>query len=290
MDKKKRALGRGLDSLIPSRKDFQFQMIPVERIKTNKYQPRNRVVKDQSFQELVNSIREKGVIEPIIVSRDNGKYLIIAGERRYRAALEAGQLTVPAVIREDLNENDILELALIENIHRKDLSPIEEARAFKLLIEKFNYTHEELAEKLSVSRPKITNLLRLLSLPEEIQGMIESGEITEGHARAILSLEDEQLMIATAREVATNKLSVRQTEELVKKIKANTASEGQSTRAKKSLSDPNLASLAERLTRTIQGKVEIKGSPKKGKIIIHYHSPDDLDRIANQLMKLKGEE
>ncbi len=288
MDKRKRALGRGLDSLIPTKKDFQFQMIPVERIMTNKYQPRKKIKKDQSFEELVQSIKEKGIIEPIIVSRNNGKYVIIAGERRYRAAIEAGLMTIPAVIREDLAEKDLLELAIIENIHREDLNPIEEARAFSILIEKFNYTHEELAEKLSVSRPKITNLLRLLHLPEEIQFLIENGELTEGHARALLSLEEQESRIQIAREIIKNNLSVRQTEQLIKNIKQNSTTKVTSKQKQKF--DPNLRTLAERLTRTIQGKVEIKGTTQKGKIIIHYHSSDDLDKIADQLMKLKSEE
>ncbi len=286
-NRKKRALGRGLDSLIPSKKKINFQMLPVDAVIPNKYQPRRKISKDESYQELVNSIREKGVIEPIIVSRlENNKYMIIAGERRFKASIDAGKREIPAIVREDVDEKSILEYALIENIHREDLNPIEEALGFKLLIEEFGYTHEQLAQKLAVSRTKITNLLRLLKLPEEIKKMVESGELTEGHARALLSLEP-SVMIKVAEEIVDKNLSVRQTEELVREIRKR-EKVTKKTREKKI--DPDLRALAEKLTSRIKSKVEIKGTTSKGKIIIHYYSPEELDLIAEFLNKFNSEE
>ena len=290
MERKKKALGRGLDSLIPTKNKPQFHAISLDKIIPNKYQPRRSAKKDTAFEELAKSIKEKGVIEPVIVSKDSatGKYMLIAGERRYRASLEAGLTEIPAVVREDIDEKDIIEIALIENIHREDLNPVEEAKAFKILIDEFNYTHEKLAQKLSISRSRVTNYLRLLNLPEEIKEMLASGLLTEGHARALLSLEDEEIMKETAKEIINRNLTVRETEELVKKIKKNLsiAGEGRKTHVK----DPNIDNLAQKLSSSLKNKVEIRGTTGKGKIIIHYYNPEELNAISKYLMKFGREE
>jgi len=283
MTKSKKVLGRGLESLIPDvgKKDT-YKYVDIHKISKNKYQPRKDFKKNQNFINLVASIKEKGVVEPLILKTEaNGKYSIIAGERRYRAALEAGLTKVPAVIRNNIDtDEELLELALIENIHREDLNAIEAAKAYDILLKKFSYTHEQMAEKLSISRVAITNKLRLLSLPEQIMKLIINEQLTEGHARVLLGLKEEKLINSTAKQVILNHLSVRQTEKLVKEIISNNDNKKITKKT-----DPNILEISQKISYLLNSKVDIKGDTKKGKIIIYYKDSQQLDEIIKYLRK-----
>ncbi len=282
---KKTGLGQGVGLLFDEEQEKFFEC-DINKIIPNKYQPRTHF-NPEDLQELADSIHEKGIIQPLIVtSGSNGDFELIAGERRLRASKLAGLSHVPVILLEVDHEDSLLEIALIENVQRTDLNPIEEAEAYKKLIEKFGYTQEETAKRVGKQRSTVTNMLRLLKLPEIIRRDITDGLLSEGHGRALVKLADEPLKIQEIRNIIIkNGLSVRQTEKIIKK-----ASVPQS-RPKKTIQIPIEAmplayknSLVTQLTNRLNSKVAISQNGSRGKIEIEYYSLDDLDRVADLLL------
>jgi ParB family chromosome partitioning protein len=270
----KKALGKGLESLIPKKEEI-LQEIEIERIIPGVSQPRTDF-NEETLKELAQSIKEKGIIQPIVVSRvGDGTFRIIAGERRWRASKIAGLEKIPAVIK-DVSPIEAVEIALIENIQREDLDPVETATAFDKLIREFNLTQEELSTRVGKDRATIANYLRILKLPDEVKHYLKQGTITMGHAKAILSIEDTQKQIEIANMVAKKSLSVRQTEELVKKT-------DKPKLLKEKLAE--IEELEDRLTSELGSKVKILHKGKKGKLEIFYNSLDELDGILQRIFK-----
>lgn len=295
----KKALGKGLGSLIPgsTRTEAQGQKLlelPLDDIITNPAQPRKLFSKD-ALDELSQSIEEKGVLQPLVVRHiGGGKYELIAGERRFRAARQAGLNLVPVIVK-NVDDNEVLELALIENIQRENLNPIEEALAYRDLLSKFQHTQEELAKRLGKDRSSIANALRLLKLPESIRNQLISNELSMGHARAILSIEDRDQQLQIASDIVANSLSVRDVESLIRRLKeaptdttaadVNPAEETtERTRAKSLIRD-----FVEKVERLLKGKlntfVSVKGNQQQGKIILTYNSADELNRLTQKLVE-----
>lgn len=284
LTKNKKALGKGLGALIPDIENTEndnVMEIDVQQIRPNSNQPR-RIFDDSKLEELAQSITQHGVIQPLIVVRIDNGYQIVAGERRWRAAVQANLSKVPVVIR-DLSEQEIMEIALIENIQREDLNDIEMALAYKELMGKYNITQGDLAKQLGKSRVSITNTLRLLQLPRMIQQYIQDDKITSGHARTLITLPD-NLRIKYAEKIIDHNLSVRETEQLVSRAKANN---GDKDNISKSSSKDDkvyngiLQEVEEQLQIILGTKVSIKNNKSKGKIEINYYSNEDLDRISN---------
>jgi ParB family transcriptional regulator, chromosome partitioning protein len=272
----KTALGKGLDALIPDRGDNIIQ-VDIDRIMPGKEQPR-RVFNDDALKELAASIKEKGVLQPVILSRTgDGTFNIIAGERRWRASKLAGLKKIPSLIK-NVASKDALEIALIENIQREDLNPIETAEAFNRLQRDFEMTQEQLADKVGKERATVANYLRLLRLPDEVKDLVYSGALSMGHARALLSLEGRLNQIEAARRVVKKGLSVRETELLVRKpVKPERV-----TVAK----DPQIRSLEERLKKSLGSKVHlVQKNKKSGRIEIEYSSLEELDRLLDILIQ-----
>jgi len=270
---KRVALGMGLDALLPDRLEGEFFLCPIEEIYPSPHQPRKHFI-DETIEELAQSIREKGLIQPVILKRgESDGYELIAGERRWRAAQKAGLSEVPAVLRE-AEEKEVLELALIENLQREDLNPVEEARAYRRLMDEAGLTQNEMASKIGKSRAAVANSLRLLGLPKAALEALENGVITAGHARAILAAQGERQ--SQVFEAVVNKgLSVRQAEELASKAEPEKAA------GKPMPGDPNIKALEERISRTLSARVSVKHGKAKGRgrITIEYASLDDMDRI-----------
>ncbi len=291
MATKKRGLGRGLDALIAGRNpeellseekqgDDLLKALPVDLIQRGRYQPRIDM-KTERLQELADSIKAQGVVQPIVVRPiAEGRYEIIAGERRWRAAQLAGLHEIPAVIR-DVSDQAAMCLALIENIQRENLNPIEEARALERLLHEFEMTHDGVADAVGRSRASVSNLMRLLELRPEVREMVESGDLEMGHARALLGLTQARQMEA-ARKVVSKGLSVRATEQLVRQLHA-----GDQSSAKKSggrRRDPNITGLEQDLAERLGARVEIKSGQKgRGSVVIHYSSLDELDGILQHI-------
>lgn len=278
----RQALGKGLGALIPDKSISEingkkiFQFCGIEEIQPNPHQPR-KTFADPQLQELVDSIREKGILQPLMVRRKAGGFELIAGERRWRAAQKAGVKEVPIIIK-DISDSELLELSLIENIQREDLNPVEEGEAYKGLMEQFHLTQEEISKKVGKDRSTITNTLRLLKLPPEIRQSLIEGTVTMGHARAFLSLEGPDKQKLAFKKVLADGLSVRQTESLVKRLREKKASP-----APKSKTDWD--PLIEELQRILGTKVRIIGQGKRGKIEIEFYSPEELDRIIDRLKR-----
>lgn len=304
----KRGLGRGLDNLIPTDDGGSSskasatktivtktevkevikkveQTLNINRIEPNKNQPRKHFDED-ALAELADSIKQFGVIEPLVVVKRKGYYELIAGERRWRAARLAGLKEVPVVIK-DYNEQEIVEIALIENIQREDLNPIEEAHAYERLIKEFNLKQDEVADRVSKSRTTITNSLRLLKLTDKVQQMLIDDMLSTGHVRALISIDDPELQYNAAMYIFDKKLSVRETESYVKKLlteKKNVATE------EVAVTDYSFLykEIEERLKDVLGTKAVIKAKGKnKGKIEIEYYSEDDLDRITHMLYNIR---
>lgn len=289
----KKGLGKGLDSLITkkvsetastenvSRETF----LNINKVEPNPNQPRKRFNEDK-LQELADSIKVHGIIQPLVVQKENDRYIIIAGERRWRAARLAGVKEVPVVIR-DFTEQELYEVALIENIQRQDLDPIEEANAYSNLIKEHHLTQDEVAERVSKSRVAITNSLRLLKLDQRVQQMVIDELLTGGHARALISIEDPEEQYNLANRIFDEKLSVRETEKLVKKIlhpKPATETEEPVSEADEAI----YRDLEENLKTIIGSKVRIMRKPGgKGNIEIEYYSTDELDRIIDLLRSVR---
>jgi ParB family transcriptional regulator, chromosome partitioning protein len=281
---KKLGLGQGVGLLFGEQKEKYFEC-DIEAILPNKYQPREHF-DETDLQNLAQSIKEKGIIQPLIVTacKDSENYELVAGERRLRASKIVGLKKVPVVVHEVDSNTTRLELALIENIQRTDLNPLEEAEAYRKLIENFGYTQEETANKVGKQRSTIANLLRLLKLPESIQRDISGGLLSEGHARSLIRLLEEPLKLLEARDsIIKNSLSVRQTEKMVKRLASPSPSKATKL-PKEEISQSYCTSLAIDLTNYLNSKVTIHHSSGRGKIEIDFYSPDDLDRVTNLLM------
>ena len=278
----RQVLGKGLGALIPEKpsSDFEgkktFQVCGIEEIQPNPYQPR-KAFGNGKLQELVSSIREKGILQPLVVRRKGDHFELIAGERRWRAAQKAGVKDVPILIRE-VQEAEILELSLIENIQRENLNPIEEAEAFKGLMDQFHLTQEEISRKVGKDRTTVTNTLRLLKLPQEIKQSLVEGLISMGHARAFLSLEGADKQRMALKKLLSVGLSVRQTENLVKRLQGK-------SHVAHSKKDREWNPLVEELQRALGTKVRIVGRGKRGRIEIEFYSPGELDRILDLLRR-----
>jgi len=270
----KTALGKGLEALIPDKGEEVIQL-DIDRIFPGEQQPR-KTFRDDSLKELSSSIKEKGVLQPIIVSRSgDGTFRLVAGERRWRAAALAGLKKIPSLIK-NVASRDSLEIALIENIQREDLNPVEAAEAFNKLITDFNLTQEELSDKVGKDRATIANYLRLLKLPDEVKTLLYNGSLSLGHAKAILAIEGKANQIEAARKILKKGLSVRDAESLSKKMPASSRP--------KSAKDPQISSLEEKLIRNLGTKVRIMNQGKKGKIEIEYYSLEELDRLLDILL------
>lgn len=283
--KRANRLGRGLSALIPDTKDSidskDIVTIDLSKVYPNESQPR-KVFDETKIQVLCESIKNYGVLQPIVVKPDDkGKYMIIAGERRYRASNMAKQKDIPAVIK-DIPMKDVMEIALIENLQREDLNCIEEALAYRGLIEHYNVTQEEISEAVGKSRPHITNTLRLLNLGEKIIEMIERGYLTAGHGKALLRVSDIDLQLELANKVVEEELSVRETERLAKKIFENNTDETDNKIKEK---DIFIVDVEEKLRNIFGTKVNISKGKKKGKIEIEYYNDDDLNNIVSMLLE-----
>lgn len=283
----KKGLGKGLGALIPGagREDGSPTDIPIDQIKLNPYQPR-KSSDDEKFQDLVRSVRLHGILQPIVVRGDGeGNYEVVAGERRVRAATAAGLSRIPAVIKEFTNEQS-LEVALIENLQREDIGPLEAAAAYKRLVEEFGLTQDDIAFRIGKSRPSITNTLRLLNLPEDIQRSISAGEISEGHARALLAVTDLDQQKAIWQRILEEQLSVRQTERLCRGVGLSDVSRETSPGPKGSAPaerDPNLLEVEDQLRRLFGTRVAITIGRDRGKIEIEFYNEEDLSRILGLL-------
>lgn len=273
---KRRALGRGLEALIPDRKEEEGPLYcSIYEISPSSIQPR-KIFDDKKLDELAASIKEKGVIQPLIVRRSNGRYELIAGERRWRASKKAGIKEVPIVVFE-ATDKESLELAVVENIQREDLNPIEEAEAFRRFVDDFGYSQDELAKKVGKDRTTITNALRLLKLPSEIKAELSVGNLTVGHARTLLSVENAVVQRDICGKILRKGLSVREAEKLVKKCQTG-------TKKIKASKNHSLDYLEDELRTVLGTKVQVKLKGKGGRIEIEFYSMDELDRLV-ELMR-----
>lgn len=275
--KKKTALGKGIGALLESTVEEinnKFFVCPIEDLRPGEKQPRKKF-DDQKLLELAASIREKGIIQPLIVRKCEGFFEIVAGERRWRAAQKAGLHELP-VILEDLTEESALEIALIENLQREDLNPIEEADAYRALIDTFSLSHEEVARKVGKDRSTVANSLRLLKLPRETRQDVIDGALSMGHARALLSLETEDDILEARHEIVRKGMSVRETESLVKRIKRKAL---EIPKKRSQGMDPELSALMDKLKQSLGTQVKISPRGKGGKIEISYFSDQDFERI-----------
>ncbi|MBA3691077.1 MAG: ParB/RepB/Spo0J family partition protein [Actinobacteria bacterium] len=286
---KRGGLGRGLSALIPAAVEeggSGLLEIPVQGVSPNPKQPRTHF-DDETIDSLAASIREVGILQPIVVRRVAGGYELIAGERRLRAARRAGLATIPAVIR-DSDDTDTLREAIIENIHREDLGPIELAEAFRALLDDLGLKQETLAERLGVSRSHIANTIRLLQLFPEVQQLLADGKIQAGHARTLLGLPDQEAQAALALRAAAEGLSVREVEELVRLFVDGPPSPTEPSTAKTS-GDPatrgaGMAEIEEILSEQLATRVQIELTKKRGRVVIEFGSPDDLERIVSEII------
>jgi ParB family chromosome partitioning protein len=277
-------LGKGLSALIQvaeTNDDTKAYFIcPIEQIRPNRNQPRKHFAADK-LEELAASIREKGIIQPLVVTKKDGFFEIIAGERRWRASQKAGLHEVPVVIRE-ASDDAVMELALIENIQRQDLNAIEEAHAYRSLVEHFNVSQEDVAKRVGKNRTTVTNALRLLKLPEVIQHDIVEERLSMGHARALLALESPELIEKARHEILHRQLSVRATEELVRRLKVNP--HPSAGRKRPQQPDLLMSSLEEQLQKRFQSRVAIRRvGTKGGRLEIHFNDSDELTRIVDLL-------
>lgn len=280
---RKGGLGKGLDALIPG--DFTPQtgggetLAPVTMIVPNPLQPRE-IMDAGNLAELAQSIKEHGILQPLIVTHDpmTGQYTLIAGERRLRAAKMAGLESVPVIIR-NVTDRERLELALIENVQRADLSPLETAEAYSQLAEDFGLSHEEISARVGKSRVAVTNTIRILKLPETVKKALAEGNITEGHARALLSLNTTQAQLAALQTILSHDLNVRQTEDLIRKLNGQ-----RSDPLPVKPADPEIVAIEEKLRQKLGTKVVLHNGQKGGTLTIHYYSDEELSGLLSQLL------
>lgn len=276
----RRALGKGIGALIPEKEITTQENIPqlkLGQIRPNPFQPREEF-DAQGLEELTQSIREKGIIQPILVRRRGDYYELIAGERRFRAAQMLKLEEIPAIIK-DVEDEDSLEISLIENIQRQDLNPIEEARAYKYLIDKFNLTQERVSEVLGKARVSVTNTLRLLNLPQEVQEEMRKGRISFAHGRALLEVTDANQQRRLAQQIISNRLSVNELENLIKQRRPKTSG----PKVKRTSGEPYVAVLEEELQHILATKVRIIKRKKRGHITVEFYSQEDLERIVKRM-------
>lgn len=292
----RRALGRGLGALLPSAPagpaPDAVQQVPITAIAPNPHQPRQRFHPER-LQELSDSIKVHGIMQPIVVRRQTSwdgsapeqRFMIIAGERRWRAAAMAGLTNVPALVR-DVPDSSVLELTLIENIQREDLNPIEVAEALARLAAEAKLTHEQIAERTGKDRVTVTNLLRLLRLPQQLRDYISEGKLSLGHAKALMGLPDEEAQKALGARIVVQGLSVRQAEGLVKGAEAlrKEKTAQPASVAGPEVQDPNIRAAVLEMERALGVRVRLEGDGRRGKIVIEYHTPDDLDRIYSRIV------
>ncbi|MEA2239650.1 MAG: ParB family transcriptional regulator, chromosome partitioning protein [Thermoanaerobaculia bacterium] len=284
----KKVLGRGLGALIPQRQEQPaaptearatqgLAEILISQIQPNPYQPR-KTFNEASIEDLARSVREHGIVQPLVVTRAGDKYKLIAGERRFRAAQKAGLTTVPALIKEMMQEGDALQIALIENIQREDLNPIEEALAYHQLHDEFQLTQEEISKRVGKERSTVANFLRLLKLPDPVKKLLASGQLSMGHARALLALESPKKQEQLADRVVRKNLNVRQTEGLASESSPKAAEK------KEKEKDVFTRDAEDKLQRTLRTKVEIDRRRRGGVIHIRYGSEEELIRVVDELM------
>ncbi len=280
---RKVVLGRGLEALIPKREENQatenstYRTIPLNLIVPNPVQPR-RHFDEKALQELSESLRTQGVLQPVVVKRAGNEFILIAGERRYRAARLSGLESIPAVIIEGKDESEMLQMALVENMQREDLNPLEMAEAFRQLMDEAGLTQNQLASQVGKSRAAVANILRLLTLPEKIKQMLREGQLSEGHARAILALDTDVAQARLAERIINEKLSVRGAEESVQRVRKRKLI------PKKRI--PILMEVENYLKQLFGTSVKIKPGLKRGRIEIEYYGDEDLDRILELFKKI----
>jgi ParB family chromosome partitioning protein len=276
---KRKALGKGLKAFIPEEygilKEERYAELEIEQLKPNPLQPRLKFDKE-SLDDLARSIKESGVLQPVIVVSEGNHYRIVVGERRWRAAQKIGLRKIPSLIR-SMPKVQQLEASLVENLQREDLNPLEIALAYQKLAQELDYTQQEIAEKVGKDRASVANYLRLLTLPKEIQDNLADRKISMGHARALIAVEDPKLQISLSRQIIQKQLSVRDVEKNVNRLKQSPPSQ------KKRSPDPDLKALQEQFVKLLATKVSISGSQKKGCIKIYYFSTDELNRIFEQI-------
>ena len=288
MSTQKKGLGRGLSALIPGASETSIESrdpratveVAVDRISPSPFQPRRRF-DETKIEELAASIRNQGIIQPLVVRPKGDGFELIAGERRWRAAMKAGLPRVPVVVR-DASDHEALQLALVENLQREDLNPIEEASGYRRLQEEFHWSQEEMADRVGKSRPAIANSMRLLALPAEVQHEVAAGNLPSGQARALLGLQAEALILSACRDVIARGLSTRETEKMVRLLVM-----GRKRRKAVPLIDPDLKSIVENLQRALGTRVRLmpKARSTKGKIEIEYYAMADLERIIQTITK-----
>jgi len=285
----KKGLGRGLNALIPQGSVFTggrtIVNIDVKKVFPNPRQPRT-TFNDETISELADSIKLRGIAQPILVRMRKEGYELVAGERRLRAAKLAGLTAIPAIIK-DFSDEESVELSLIENLQREDLNPMDEAEAYHRLMTEFNLTQQEVAKKVGKNRSTVANMTRLVELPSEIKKSLRNGDLSAGHARALLTIEDKDKQLLVFRDVIKNKLSVRDIEILV--YGAPKTEEAKRKKKKVEVGDAELQSFIDRLTGHLGTKVRIKGTTKRGRIEIEYYSQEDLERLLEIITNLKIE-
>jgi ParB family chromosome partitioning protein len=278
---RKQALGRGLDALIPAGPEIRPGVLelPIEAIAPNPRQPRTQFL-DSELEDLTDSIRQHGILQPLLVIATDDGYQLIAGQRRLMAAKKAGLSAVPAVVRE-ASPQASLEMALVENLQRSDLNALEAAEGYRQLIEDFDLTHDEVAARLGKSRSRVTNSLRLLKLSAAVRKALETGKITEGHARALVSLPLAQQHASALKVIVSRDLNVRQTEQLVRQMSQDSSPR---TKSRVKIVDPHMADLAQRLEGALGTKVDLRQTKQGGQVIIYYYSDEELNAIADRLL------
>ncbi len=280
---KKKALGKGLKAFLPEEygilKEERFIEVDLEKFKPNPHQPRS-YFNPETLEELARSIKETGILQPIVAVPEDNYYKIIVGERRWRAAQKAGLKKIPTLIRK-MTESQQHEASLIENLQREDLNPMEIATAYQRMTLDLHYTQQEVAEKVGKDRASVANYMRLLKLPQEIQEMLSQNKLSMGHARALITIKEPEAQVSFARQIIKKSLSVRNIEKTISKIKDNPQ------KKQKPALDPDLMTLQDDFIKLLSTKVAISGSAKKGIVKIHYFSLDELNRIYDKLKGVK---
>ncbi|MEZ5330490.1 MAG: ParB/RepB/Spo0J family partition protein [Thermoanaerobaculia bacterium] len=279
MTAKRRGLGRGLDALLDAQPASEPRALPISRLRPNRFQPRSRF-DETGLEELADSIRAQGIVQPLVVAPDSGgDFVIVAGERRWRAAQRAGLAEVPVVVRAVDDDRQLLEMALVENLQRTDLNAVEEADAYRALAEEFGLAQEEVARRVGKSRSAVTNALRLLRLPPEVLDLLREGALSAGQARPLVPLSEERA-VELARRAAAQGLSARQIERL--------AGERRPSSKPAARIDPDTAAAADRLTRRLQTRVDIRRRGRGGRILIRFHDEEELMRLFDLFMQRGG--
>jgi len=282
----KKGLGKGLEALISSTNQLEENNRNVLELKINDVEPNaeqpRKVFDQEKLETLAQSIKEHGVVQPIVVRKEGARYIIVAGERRWRASKMAGLKTIPVVVK-DLTDKEVMEIALIENLQREDLNPIEEAEAYQRLMNEFQMTQEDVSKVVGRSRSAIANSVRLLSLAKEVQEMISEGRLTSGHARTLITINDNQRQKELATQIIEKGLNVRDTEKLAAKEDKRSVPK----KAAKSKDKPEVTDLVENLKMIFGTKIELQRGKDKGKIVIEYYSDEEFDRIIELLTNIR---